>query len=257
MGAHHTARALAIWYQLAMTLKKLALPDEDIPPFRGFADAQARFFRTLARKQDRDWFAAHKQEYEEGWRAPMLSLLHEVRARLLPSYPDCELGTPRLFRIHRDVRFSNDKSPFKTNVSGFVAARPRGPESPAETAAAFYFHVGTDMEIAAGQYSMGPEALARFRQALLDDERGEELAGVVAKLGRQGFEKTALEVLKKAPRGVDPQHPRAELLRHKGLIVSFPVFDSSLLLSPRLPALLAKQAEKAAPLVRWLVRLGR
>ena len=96
------------------------------------------------------------------------------------------------------------------------------PEAPA----ALYMHVGLENGRptcfgASGIYGMMPEVLARYRAALLDDERGPEIARIVAKLEKKGFRVGAMETTKKVPRGVDPDHPRAELLKKKGLIVSF------------------------------------
>src|SRR5947207_12419980 len=64
--------------------------------FEGFADGDMKFFRALAKHQDRDWFAKHKAEYEEGWAAPMAALLGEVRAAIDSAYPDCELAEPKV-----------------------------------------------------------------------------------------------------------------------------------------------------------------
>ena len=110
--------------------------------FAGFADRDARFFKSLAKHQDRDWFAAHRGEYDEGWLAPMKALLAAIREKLAPRYTREEIAAPKVFRIHRDVRFSKDKSPYKTHIGGYLgveggAAGPGG-------AAALYVHVGAD-----------------------------------------------------------------------------------------------------------------
>src|SRR5437899_11400410 len=118
--------------------------------FEGFADRDGRFFRALARNQRRDWFEAHRREYEHGWQAPMKALLAEVRERIDPLFPRHPLGEPKVFRIHRDVRFSKDKSPYKTHIGGYVAidGAGRGPSAPA----ALYVHLGA----AAGRGPGGP-----------------------------------------------------------------------------------------------------
>ncbi len=88
--------------------------------FEGFADAQGKFFRSLAKHNDRDWFQSHKSEYEEGWNAPMKLLLSEVRAGIDRAYARIDLDEPKVFRIFRDVRFSKDKSPYKTHIGGYI-----------------------------------------------------------------------------------------------------------------------------------------
>src|SRR3954469_10869726 len=102
-------------------MPKTALPAA--ARFEGFAGADMKFFRALSRHQDRTWFAAHKAEYEEGWVRPMTALLAEVHGKLDGAYPTVELEAPKVFRIHRDVRFSADKSPYKTSISGVIVAK--------------------------------------------------------------------------------------------------------------------------------------
>src|SRR5262245_25958718 len=89
--------------------------------FDGFADRDAKFFRALAKNQRRECFEAHRQEYEDGWLVPMKALLAEVRERIDRLFPHDPLAEPKVFRIYRDVRFSKDKSPYKTHIGGYVA----------------------------------------------------------------------------------------------------------------------------------------
>lgn len=126
----------------------------------------------------------------------------ELLAELEP-----EFGAGRIFRPFRDVRFSADKTPYKTNIA---AELPGG-----------YVSMSADeLFCGGGLYMPAPDALARYRAAVLDDTWGEELAGIVARLRAQGYDVTAHEVLKTAPKGVDKDHPRIELLRHKGLVMT-------------------------------------
>lgn len=220
------------------------------PRFEGFADTQARFFRALAKNQSREWFLAHRDEYETGWRAPMQVLLDEVRDGLGRVYGDRELGEAKVFRIFRDVRFSNDKSPYKTQIAGYVplARSAKAPGGPV----ALYLHVGLENYVGAGHYMMDGAQLERYRAALLDERRGAEAARIVAKLERAGFEVGARESLRKPPRGVVPDHPRVDLLNQKGLIVGFPALQKKMLVSRDLVGWLVREARKTAPLVEWL-----
>jgi uncharacterized protein (TIGR02453 family) len=218
--------------------------------FEGFADQDGRFFKALAKNQSREWFAKHKDEFEEGWATPMRLLMAELRAKIDGAYPDCELGETKAFRIYRDVRFSKDKSPYKTHVSSYLPVRQgvRTVESPA----ALYFQIGTETFAAAGQYMLQPPALAKLRASFADDERGAEVVKILRGLEKKGFVKGAMEVQKRVPRGFDPEHPRAELLRHKGLIVTFPTPPRELLTSRKILDWLVAQSKTVAPLVRWL-----
>src|SRR5689334_24648235 len=120
------------------------MPKADPEParFTGFADRDARFFRALARNQRREWFDAHRREYEEGWLRPMRALLAELRDRLDPLFPRHPLREPKVFRIHRDVRFSKDKSPYKTHIGGYVAVDAGATHDGPSGLAAVYVHVG-------------------------------------------------------------------------------------------------------------------
>jgi uncharacterized protein (TIGR02453 family) len=223
--------------------------------FEGFADADGRFFRALARHQNREWFEAHRQEYERGWLAPMKALLAEVRERIDPCFPRHPLGEPKVFRIHRDVRFSKDKSPYKTHIGGYVAidGAGEGPSAPA----ALYVHLGAEeVFVAAGQYMMDAAHLARFRAAVVDGRRGGALAGILQRLTRAGFAVGSHDVLQRVPRGLDPDHPRADLLRRKGLIVTFPGPPRRLLVAHGFVDWLVMHTKRAVPLVEWLAAVG-
>ena len=223
--------------------------------FEGFADRDRRFFRALARNQRREWFEAHRKEYEDGWQTPMRMLLAEVRERIDPLFPLHPLGAPKVFRIHRDVRFSKDKSPYKTHIGGYVAIDGvgQGPSAPA----ALYVHLGaTEVFVAAGHYMMDPGQLACFREAVVDDRRGEALVAILGKLTRAGFTVGSHDVLQRVPRGLDPGHARADLLRRKGLIVTFPPPSRDLLVARTLIEWLVTHTKRAVPLVEWLASMG-
>lgn len=99
---------------------------------------------------------------------------------------------------------------------------------------------------------MDGEQLKRFRAAVVDEKRGAELGAILRPLVRGGFEVGSYEELQRVPRGFDPEHPRADLLRRKGLMVAFPTAERSLLTSRKFVDWLAGHAKKAVPLVEWL-----
>jgi uncharacterized protein (TIGR02453 family) len=219
--------------------------------FEGFGDRDGRFFRALARNQRREWFEAHRREYEDGWLAPMKALLAEVRELIDGLFPRHPLREPKVFRIYRDVRFSRDKSPYKTHIGGYVAIEGagEGPSAPA----ALYVHLGaTEMFVAAGHYMMDPAQLARFREAVVDDRRGGDLVAILRKLTRAGFTVGSHDLLQRVPRGFDPTHPRADLLKRKGLTVTFPELPRELLVTRGLIDWLVRRTREAVPLVEWL-----
>jgi len=220
--------------------------------FSGFPDDAAKFFRTLAKNQNRDWFQAHKQEFEEGWQGPMKELLTEVHAGVDKAFKRCDLAPPKLFRIFRDVRFSKDKSPYKTHIGGIIPVKGHGKMT--EVPIALYFHVGQPNSFgAAGHYMMDSHALTGFRKAVADPKSGAELDKLLRALIKKGYSVDSHDSYKRVPKGYDPEHPRAEHLKRKGLTVGFPALPKGLLTSPKLGPWLVAHAKAAAPLVEWLV----
>jgi uncharacterized protein (TIGR02453 family) len=220
--------------------------------FEGFADPNAKFFDALAKHQSKDWFVAHKAEFEEGWHGPMGELLGEVRAAIDRAFPHVDLDEPKIFRIYRDVRFSKDKSPYKTHIGGVIPVKRTGKMT--EVPMALYFHVGQPRSFgAAGHYMMDPGALAKFRGAVADDKRGRELDKLLSSLKKKGFSVDSHGTYARVPKGFDPAHARAEHLKRKGLTVGFPSIPKGLLAKAKLAPWLAAQAKTAAPLVEWLV----
>ena len=222
------------------------------PRFEGFADTRGRFFEALLLHNDRDWFQAHRAEYEEGWRAPMALLLAELRARLLPLYRGVELAPPKVFRINRDVRFSREKVPYKTHVAGLLSVA--GPGGPMGGPAVAYLHVSHHEAFTGGGiYAMEPPALARHRRELLHPRRGPALARLAEALEAEGFTLEAIETLKRAPAGVPADHPRLRLLRMKGLVAMAPPIPRRLLVRRELLDHVEGRARAVAPLVRRLL----
>jgi uncharacterized protein (TIGR02453 family) len=161
------------------------MTDVTAKTFRGFPAAATSFFKELAANQNRDWFAAHKADYEESVKTPMSALLMAVTERLAPT-PLPLIGDPKrsMFRINRDVRFGTDKSPYKTNASG-IWSRDGSKTSPG----LIYFQFGADdVFAAAGFYMPTPEELHRLRAGMAWDAEGWSKV-------RQGLDQQSLTLL--------------------------------------------------------------
>ena len=234
-----------------MATKKAPAPQSDAR-FEGFADAEMSFFRALDETQSREWFQAHKGEFERGWAGPMGLLLGEVRGRLAKEYKGLTLREPKVFRLQRDVRFSLDKTPYKTAVSGVLSLKGRG--SATETPAALYLQLGLETFAGAGLYAMTGDALDRFRAAVIDARSGAALAKLCAGVESLGFGLDAMETLKTAPRGVDKNHPRIAFLKRKGLVTMFPQMPVEAITKRDFVEWVVERAVEAAPVVRWLAQ---
>ena len=224
--------------------------------FSRFRPAALTFLRGLRRHNDREWFEAHRASYEEDVRAPLAALVEEVDVRLASSAPEI-VGDPKrsLFRIHRDVRFSSDKSPYKTNAACWFyhgdAGRGVGSATTAHGGAGFYFDIGPTTSTIGGGIWMPPRpTLARIRERI--DEEPASLARVLRAPALRRYGGLAKEaMLARMPRGYDADHPAASLLRHQSFTLGRELTERELF-SPRLPDLLAREYARILPLVRWL-----
>jgi uncharacterized protein (TIGR02453 family) len=220
------------------------------PTFAGIPPRATRLIVELAHRQDKLWYAQHKAEIDEVVYAPLRALLEAAVPALRRAYPRQEL-TPKIFRIHRDVRFSRDKSPFKDHAAGVVMVGPR--KDPGSAVGALYFQLGPEEGGAAGLWSMEPDQLARYRKALLHDRHGARVEALLAPLVRGGYRVISAAQLSRAPRGVAPDHPRGALLRHKGLALDFPAVPARVRRSAALLEWNVQRALEVAPVVRWLL----
>ena len=221
-----------------------------------FTPASLRFLRGLARNNRREWFEAHRAEYEATLLAPMRALVEELDVRLARLAPEM-VGDPKrsIFRIYRDVRFSADKSPYKTHFACWFFHRD-GTHKVGQEAhgggAGYYFHLQPGGSLDAGGIWMPPrEALGKLRDALA--EKPAAFTGAIsgAAVRRRFGELDSDAVLKRVPRGYAPDHPAAPWLRFQSFTLSRPFTDAQVT-SARLPALLEEDLKLMLPLVRWI-----
>jgi uncharacterized protein (TIGR02453 family) len=172
--------------------------------FTGFGEHAIDFYDGLVVDNSKAYWQDNKAVYADDVRAPMEALLAELTAEFAADF-----GTAKVFRPFRDVRFAKDKSPYKTHCGGVIESGRGG--------GAYYVEVGpAGLRVGGGCFHLFPDQLARFRAAVAEDIHGEPLRTIVDKLDRSGWEIKG-DQLKTRPRGVDPDHPRLDLLRHRSL----------------------------------------
>jgi uncharacterized protein (TIGR02453 family) len=165
--------------------------------FRGWPAEAVEFYEGLEADNSRTYWQENKAVYEKIVRGPMDELLTELAP---------EFGEGKIFRPYRDVRFSKDKSPYKTAIAATLASGG-------------YVQFSADgLGAGCGMYVMAPDQLDRFRRAVADNRKGRELVELVKTARKRGIEVTAHDVLKTAPKGYPKDHPRIDLLRQKGLV---------------------------------------
>jgi uncharacterized protein (TIGR02453 family) len=200
---------------------------------------------------NRDWFEANKPRYRTTWIDPMSALIGEVAAGLAATYAPIRIGAPSLFRIYRDTRFAKDKTPYKTHIAGHLPLHARLPIHGGCTA--LYLEFGLDGEYAGtGIYFFDAAQLARWRKLVAADATGSEIAALITKLRRAGYTVGGHDDYKRVPRGFAPDHPRADLLRMRGLTCGFPDIPRGLIHQRRLVDWLLRHCRATAPTVTWL-----
>lgn len=223
--------------------------------FTGFPAAAFTFLRGLKRHNARPWFEARRDVYEAAVRDPMRALIEAVDVRLARVAPEI-VGDPKrsMFRIHRDVRFSDDKSPYKTWASAWFYHRDagKGVGQDAHGGAGLYFHLEPGgCEVAGGLWMPERVSLAKVRDAIAEDP-----AGFTRVITSAGFKRTYKKlseqaVLTRTPRGYPADHPAERWLRYKSFTSTVTLTDAQVR-SPRLAVLVMKRYEALLPLVRWL-----
>lgn len=198
--------------------------------FRGWTDTALAFYEGLEMDNSKAYWQANKEAYEEAVRAPMEALL----AELAPDW-----GDGKLFRPYRDVRFSNDKSPYKTHIGAIVGS-------------SYYVQLSADgLAAGCGMWEMATDQLARYRESVDDSRSGAALAREIERLGT-GIEVIAHQQLKTAPRSYPKDHPRIELLRYKGLATWREWEPAAWLSSPKAKDRVVTFFQASRPIAAWL-----
>ena len=231
------------------------------PAFTGFRPEAIQFMVDLAQNNDRAWFQPRKTDFERLVKEPLEALVGALADRF------DERGIPlradpkgSVFRIYRDTRFSRDKSPYKSHLGAsfpWVEGRA-GSEAADETGHGpggyFHFQPG-EMHVGGGMWAPEKERLDAFRRAVVDHpdrvRKVLEDPGFVAEFGSV----TSHEQLKRVPPGFPPDHPMADLLRHKDVAFGRHLSDDEVM-SPDLPDTLTAGYEAAMPVLRFLADLG-
>jgi uncharacterized protein (TIGR02453 family) len=201
--------------------------------FNGWPEEALDFFDDLAADNTKSFWTAHKAIYDEKILRPMTELTEELAE---------EFGESKIFRPYRDVRFSKDKTPYKTQIAAVIG---RGA----------YIQLSAEgLGAGVGMWEMDPERLARYRASVDEEVPGTELEKIVSAIAETGSAVHGHGVLKSAPRGYSGDHPRVELLRYKGITAwqQWPV--ESWLTTAVARDRIASFIRTCAPLNDWLAR---
>jgi len=219
-----------------------------------FTAETLRFFKQLAAHNNKEWFEAHRDDYENNVREPMRDLVEELDVRFARFAPEIG-GDPKrsMFRINRDIRFSKDKSPYKTNAGCWFhhrsATRHVGSEA-SEGSGGFYFHLQPgESFIGAGVWMPPRPQLNKLRDTIA--EKPQPFIRMVEALPKRFGGLSDESALKRMPRGYSEDHPAAKWLKYQSFTTGRSLTDAQVT-STKLPALLEREYEAMLPLVRWV-----
>ena len=248
----------APWPPLTVGVRFAVSESRQAPPAAApFAPRAVAFLRELAGNNRREWFEDNRDRYETDLRAPMRDFVESLDVRLAGTVPEI-VGDPKrsVFRIHRDIRFSKDKSPYKTHAACWFfhrrSSKSVGQGSPDGGAAGFYFHLEPRRSLVAGGMWMPPRPqLDRIRERIVEDQRGFERALAGAAFKKWFGALNEEHMLLRLPRGYAEGHPAWRWLRYQSFTASAPLAAREVT-SPRLLDTVMERFLALAPLVRWL-----
>ncbi len=203
--------------------------------FRGWPAKAFDFYAELETNNNRGWWQEHRQTYRDAVVEPFDQFAEVVAD---------EFGTFRLFRPNRDIRFSRDKSPYKTAGAGMAES---------EGGSSYYVQISAEGLMAGvGMYHFASDQLARYRDTVADDRSGGQIAAIADEIVSAGYEVASAEVLRTAPRGWDRDHPRIGLARRKGLVITKSFPRAKWQSTPAAAERILTVWRDASPLVAWL-----
>jgi uncharacterized protein (TIGR02453 family) len=219
--------------------------------FSGFGPKTAKFLRDLGRNNDKAWFDAHRADYEAFYLEPAKAFVEAAGPQVEKFAPNIS-WEPRvngsIFRVNRDIRFSKDKTPYKDHIDLWFWEGQR------KTAiSGFYLRVrDKTVELGVGSHGFAKESLARYRESLKDATAAKELAAVLRRFGRAGYE-IRKKTYKKPPRGFEGSPVAEELVLYGGVSAHVARKAPAEMRSAKFVSYCTTEWRKLAPLHRWLM----
>jgi uncharacterized protein (TIGR02453 family) len=221
--------------------------------FDGFPKEGLKFLAQLEKNNNREWFAANRAGYDDGLLEPGMEFVMAIGPKLRKIAPDIHAEAKvngSIFRIHRDTRFSKDKTPYKTHFDMWFwqGASKNNP--------GLWMRLAPkEMVVGAGAHYFDKPVLARYREAVDDDARGKAVQKAIARVRAAGPYEIWGSHYKRVPSPYPQDHPRAELLKHAGLYAGITLNLPPEVHTSKLPDLVAGHFKALKPLQDWVVGL--
>jgi uncharacterized protein (TIGR02453 family) len=223
--------------------------------FIGFSKESVDFFNRLKENNNKEWFNKNKEIFEtkvlDPAKAFVVALgekLHTISTGLV-AIPKVDKS---IFRLHRDTRFSKNKSPYKTHLAIYFWEG----EAKKTECSGFYFQMAPPkLLLAAGQHGFPKELLTPFREAVIDPKQGKKVTQILETIEAKNYTYGGTHY-KRVPTGYDADHPNAELLKHNGLYASIETEIPDVFYSSQLVDHCFDIYSDMAPLHKWLMMLS-
>ena len=218
-----------------------------------FTKDTIKYFSRLKRNNNRKWYDAHREELEQNVMEPARIFIMHMGDCLRQIAPDIQ-AIPQIdksiFRLHRDVRFSKNKAPYKTNLGIFLW------EGPAKKMECSGFYLGIEPKlffVGLGMYMFTPDQIKKFRETVYDTANAEELNKIIKNLKKKGY-KINNTHFKKVPRGFEKEYKYVDLLKYNGLYAFYESDTLEELFETDQIKFLYKKFKDMLPLHKWLLK---
>ena len=221
---------------------------------KGFPDNTLSFLKKLSKNNNREWFEENREMFNSNFLEPagqFVAKMGEKLSSIRPAIIAIPKTDKSIFRIHRDIRFSKDKQPYKTNMGLYFWEGKRKKME----CSGFYFHLDNkSFRAGAGIYSFSKEMLSDYRKLASDPANGKELTNIIKKiLGNKNFSLGGKN-FKRVPKGFDPKYPFSDLLLHDGLYLWYEGKNYNTLSNGKAVNAIFYAFQKMIPLHEWLVK---
>jgi len=218
-----------------------------------FPKSAAAFLAKLSKNNNKEWFDAHREEFETHLFIPAQMFVNELGERLKSISPGI-IAIPKtdksIFRLHRDVRFSKDKSPYKTNM-GILLWEGEGKKM---ECSGYYFHIEPkSFFLGTGMYIFTDPQIKKFREIVSNEKKAEELKSIMQKIEKKGYTFGG-KTLKKTPRDYDKEYPFADLYLYTGLYCGYESKNMNEVFEDDLTEFCFGKFKNHLPLHNWLVK---
>ena len=221
---------------------------------KNFPDNTLTFLKKLSKNNNREWFEENREMFNSDFLEPAIQFVAELGETLSSVRPSI-IAIPKtdksIFRIHRDVRFSKDKQPYKTNMGLYIW---EGKRKKMESSG-FYFHLDSkSFGAGSGIYSFSKEMLSGYRKLVSNPANGKELTSIFKKILKDKNFSLGGKNFKRVPKGFDPNYPYADFLLHDGLYLWYESKNFKSLSNGKAVKTVFDIFKKMMPLHDWLVK---